>query len=203
MEEKILVALYEMITPAKIEKFERIAAERTDYITMVVENLYQEHNASAVMRSCDCFGIQNLPIIENDNQFTVNNDIAKSAGKWICDNHYSDPLFPTKKCIQQIKNKGYKIAATTFHTDAYTINNVPLDEPIAFLYGTEGTGLSEKALDLADYFVNIPMVGFIESFNISVSAALTMNTVRNRLNESQINWKLSPEEQTLLKKRMV
>jgi tRNA (guanosine-2'-O-)-methyltransferase len=81
MEEKILVALYEMITPAKIEKFERIAAERTDYITMVVENLYQEHNASAVMRSCDCFGIQNLPIIENDNQFTVNNDIAKSAGK--------------------------------------------------------------------------------------------------------------------------
>ncbi|PWH86899.1 TrmH family RNA methyltransferase [Brumimicrobium oceani] len=200
MEEKLLKALYSIITPAKIEKFERIAAERTKHVTVAVENLYQEHNASAVMRSCDCFGIQDLHIIESDNVFNVNKDIALGAGQWVNDYHYTDKLYPTTNCIQSLKDRGYKIAATTPHTDAYTINTVPIDEPIAFLFGTEQTGLSEKALDLADYYVKIPMVGFTESFNISVSAALTINTIRTRLEaQSDLNWKLSHEEQTKLK----
>lgn len=200
MDEKLLKALYSIITPAKIEKFERIAAERTRHVTVAVENLYQEHNASAVMRSCDCFGIQDLHIIEKDNVFNVNKDIALGAGQWVNHYHYTDKLYPTTTCIQTLKDKGYKIASTTPHTDAYTINNVPIDEPIAFLFGTEQTGLSEKALDLSDYYVKIPMVGFTESFNISVSAALTINTVRTRLeNQEELNWKLSKEEQTKLK----
>ncbi|RFC54948.1 TrmH family RNA methyltransferase [Brumimicrobium aurantiacum] len=200
MQEKLLEALYQIITPEKVEKFERIAAERTRYATVAVENLFQEHNASAVMRSCDCFGIQDLHIIEQDNKFNVNRDIALGAGQWVDHHHYTDILYPTTTCITTLKEKGYKIAATTPHTDAYTINNVPLDEPIAFVFGTEQTGLSEKALDLADYYVKIPMVGFTESFNISVSAALTMNTIRTRLeNMEGLNWKLTKEEQTALK----
>lgn len=200
MDEKLLKALYSIITPAKIEKFERIAAERTRHITVAVENLYQEHNASAVMRSCDCFGIQDLHIIEKDNVFNVNKDIALGAGQWVDHYHYTDKLYPTTTCIQTLKDKGYKIASTTPHTDAYTINTVPIDEPIAFLFGTEQTGLSEKALDLSDYYVKIPMVGFTESFNISVSAALTINTVRTRLeSQEELNWRLSKEEQTKLK----
>jgi tRNA (guanosine-2'-O-)-methyltransferase len=200
MDEKLLEALYSIITPAKIEKFERIAAERTRHVTVAVENLYQEHNASAVMRSCDCFGIQDLHIIEKDNKFNVNKDIALGAGQWVNHYHYTDILYPTTTCIQTLKDKGYKIASTTPHTDAYTINDVPIDEPIAFLFGTEQTGLSEKALDLSDYYVKIPMVGFTESFNISVSAALTINTVRTRLeNQENLNWKISKEEQTALK----
>lgn len=200
IEEKLLKSLFSIITPEKIEKFERIASERTNYITVVVENLYQEHNASAVIRSCDCFGIQNLHVIEKDNSFNVNKDIALGAGQWVNHHHYSDPLYPTTTCVQSLKQKGYKIAATTPHTDAFSINDVPIDEPIAFLFGTEQTGLSEKALDLADYYVKIPMVGFTESFNISVSAALTMNTIRTRLeNQDEISWKLNKNEQTRLK----
>src|SRR5690554_4805342 len=200
MEEKLLQALYQIITPEKVEKFERIAAERTRHVTVAVENLYQEHNASAVMRSCDCFGIQDLHIIEQDNKFSVNRDIALGAAQWVNHYHYTDKLYPTTTCIQSLKDKGYKIAATTSHTDAYSINNVPIDEPIAFLFGTEQTGLSEKALDLSDYYVKIPMVGFTESFNISVSAALTINTIRTRLEKyDEFNWKLSQEEQTRLK----
>lgn len=200
MEEKLLKALYSIITPAKIDKFERIAAERTKHVTVVVENLYQEHNASAVMRSCDCFGIQDIHIIEKDNKFSLNRDIALGAGQWVTHNHYTDKLYPTTTCIQTLKEQGYRIAATTPHTDAYTINTVPIDEPIAFLFGTEQTGLSEKALDLADYYVKIPMVGFTESFNISVSAALTINTIRTRLeSQDNFNWKLSKEDQTSLK----
>ncbi len=200
MDERLLQALYSIITPEKIEKFERIASERTRHVTVAVENLYQEHNASAVMRSCDCFGIQDLHIIEQDNKFSVNRDIALGAAQWVNHYHYTDKLFPTTTCIQTLRDKGYKIAATTPHTDAYTINDVPIDEPIAFLFGTEQTGLSEKALDLADYYVRIPMVGFTESFNISVSAALTINTIRTRLeNLENLDWKLSKVEQTSLK----
>src|SRR5690554_6917931 len=200
MEEKLLQALYQIITPEKVEKFERIAAERTRYITIAVENIFQEHNASAVIRSCDCFGIQDVHIIEKNNRFTLNRDIALGAGQWINHYHYTDPLFPTSKCIQELKNQGYKIAATTPHTDAFTINDVPIDRPLAILFGTEQTGLSEKALEMADYYVKIPMVGFTESFNISVSAALTINAIRTRLEQqNDFEWKLNKEEQTTLK----
>lgn len=199
-EEKLLEALYQIITPAKIEKFERIASQRTRYFTVAVENLYQEHNASAVMRSCDCFGVQDLHVIEKNNTFSVQQEIASGAAQWVNHYHYSDQHFPTRTCINTLKDKGYKIAATTPHTDAYTVNNIPLEEPIAFLFGTEKTGLSEKALEMSDYFVKIPMVGFTESFNISVSAALTMHTIRTRLeNQEKLNWALSKKEQTLLK----
>jgi len=200
MEEKLLHALYQIITPEKVEKFEQIAANRTRYITVAVENLFQEHNASAVVRSCDCFGIQDLHIIEQTNKFSVNRDIALGAGQWVNHYHYSDPQSPTLKCIKSLKEKGYKIAATTPHTDAYTINNVPINEPTVFLFGTEQNGLSEEALEVSDYYVKIPMVGFTESFNISVSAALTMNITRTRLEQqSEWEWKLSKEEQTKLK----
>lgn len=202
MDKKLLQALYQIITPEKIDKFEKNAAERTRHLTIVVENIYQDHNASAVIRSCDCFGIQDLHVIEKYNKFTLNKDISLGAGQWVNHFHYhkNENSDPTVECINTLKSKGYKIVATTPHTDAYTINNVPINEPIAVLFGTEQLGLSEKALALSDYAVNIPMVGFTESFNISVSAALTMNVLRTRLEEAEgLDWKLSEEEQTKIK----
>lgn len=198
--EALLEELYKIITPEKVVKFDEIAAERTRHITVVVENLYQEHNASAVMRSCDCFGIQDLHIIEKGNKFSVNREIAMGAGKWVDNHHYFDPLFPTKKCITSLKDKGYRIVATTPHTNDILLDELSVKEPIAVLFGTEQTGLSETALSLADDFVRIPMHGFTESFNISVSAALTMMTLRKKLEaETDLNWKLSQEEQIELK----
>lgn len=200
MEEKLLEALYQIIRPEKVEKFDEIAAERTRHVTVAVENIYQEHNASAVIRSCDCFGIQDVHVIEKTNKFTLNKDIALGAGQWITYHQHSNTDNPTIDCIKTLKEKGYKIIATTPHTDAYTINDVPIDEPVAILFGTEQEGLSEEALEMADYYVRIPMVGFTESFNISVSAALTMNTIRTRLeSQNDFEWKLSKEEQTKLK----
>lgn len=200
MEEELLKALYAIITPAKQEKFDRIASERTRHVTIAVENIFQEHNASAVTRSCDCFGIQDLHIIEKTNKFTVNKDIALGSGQWVDNFHYSDQLFPTTKCIQTLKDKGYKIAATSPYAEEYTVQNIPINQPIAFVFGTEQVGLSEKALNMVDYLVKIPMVGFTESFNVSVSAALIMHTIRTRLeNQTDFNWKLSEKEQTLLK----
>lgn len=200
MREALLEEFYKIITEEKVEKFERIAAQRTRHITVAVENLYQEHNASAVMRSCDCFGIQDLHVIEKGNSFNVNREIAMGAGKWVNHYHYVDHLYPTKKCIHALKEKGYRIVATTPHTNDVTIDQLKIDQPLAILFGTEQSGLSETALDLSDEFVKIPMYGFTESFNISVSAALTMMTLRKKLEEqNQFDWLLSEEEQTELK----
>lgn len=200
MRKALLEELYKIITQDKVDKFERLAALRTRHLTVVVENLYQEHNASAVMRSCDCFGIQDIHIVEKGNKFSVNREIAMGAGKWVDNHHYTDKLYPTKKCISTLKEKGYRIIATTPHTNDVTINELDVSQPLALLFGTEQSGLSETALDMADEFVKIPMYGFTESFNISVSAALSMMTIRRKLeDQTDLNWLLSEKEQTELK----
>lgn len=195
----VLAELYDIITPSKREMFDRIAADRTNYITVALENVYQEHNASAVLRSCDCFGIQNLHVIEKDNQYKVQRDIALGAGRWVDMYNYDRGTQPEIDCINALKEKGYRIIATTPHTNDVTINDLSLEQPMAFIFGTKRRGISPEVMELADEFVKIPMYGFTESFNISVSAAITLNVIRERLENSTIEWKFTPEEQTKLK----
>ncbi len=199
MNSKVLAAFYEIITPNKKEMFDRIAADRTKHLTVVMENIYQEHNASAVLRSCDCFGLQDLHVIEKDNTYKIQRDIALGAGRWVDMYNYDDSENVTKDCLNDLKSKGYKIVATTPHTDSQTIYDLDLTQPIALVFGTERRGISEEVVEMADEFVKIPMYGFTESFNISVSVAIVLNTLRQRLEQSDLNWKLSDEEQTLLK----
>lgn len=197
---KLLKTLYTLITPEKQIKFDEIASDRTNHITVAVENIYQDHNASAVMRTCDCFGVRDLHIIEKTNKFTVQRDIAMGATRWVNHFHYSDLTSPTTKCISSLKEKGYKVIATSPHAENKDIFNINLDQPMAFIFGTEKSGLSDIALEMADEHVNIPMYGFTESFNISVSAALTLQAIRNRLaKQDHIDWRLNVEQQIDLK----
>ena len=198
MEEKILAEFYEIISDNKKAMFDRIASERTRHITLAIENVYQEHNASAVLRSCDCFGIQELHVIEKNNQYKVQRDIALGAGRWVDMYNYNQGEQVTKDCIDKLKSKGYTIVATTPHTEN-TIYDLDLSQPIALVFGTERRGISEEVMEMADTFVKIPMYGFTESFNISVSVAIILNTLRQRLEQSNYTWKLTPEEQTALK----
>lgn len=195
----ILESFYHIITPNKIELFERIAADRTRYLTIALENIYQEHNASAVLRTCDCFGIQDLQVIEKDNQYQIQRDIALGSGRWVDIHNFNQEMDPTKACISALKNQGYQIVATTPHTDAYTVHDLPLEKPLAFFFGTERQGLGEEMLEAADMHVRIPMYGFTESFNISVSVAVLLQTIRQRLEQSNYDWKLPEAEQTALK----
>lgn len=195
----VLKEFYTIITPNKQEMFDRIAADRTNYLTVALENVYQEHNASAVLRTCDCFGIQELHVIEKDNQYKVQRDIALGAGRWVDMYNYDRGEDPSIDCIQKLKSKGYRIVATTPHTNDVTINEINLDGPMALIFGTERRGLSPEIMENADEFVKIPMYGFTESFNISVSAAITLNVLRQRLENSNLAWRLTIEEQTQLK----
>ncbi len=195
----VLNELYKIITPSKQEMFDRIAAERTNFLTVSLENVYQEHNASAVLRSCDCFGIQQLHVIEKDNQYKIQRDIALGAGRWVDMFNYDQGGNPTMDCINNLRSKGYRIVATSPHANEKTINDIDISQPMALIFGTERRGISDEVKAAADEFVSIPMYGFTESFNISVSVAITLNVLRQRLEKSSVDWKLTEEEQILLK----
>ena len=196
--EYVLSEFYKIITPNKVEMFERIAADRTNHVTVALENIYQEHNASAVIRTCDCFGVQNLHVIEKDHQYALKRDIALGAGRWVDLKNYNLGENPSIDCIQKLKNQGYKIVSTSPHSKI-SIDDLPLSHPVALFFGTERRGLSSDILSQSDLTISIPMYGFTESFNISVSVAIALNTLRRRFENSDFNWKLSKDEQTFLK----
>lgn len=199
MNEKLLTELYNIITPNKVQMYEQLVPLRTRHLTIVLENIFQEHNASAVLRTCESFGVQDLHVIEKDNKYKVQRDIARGAGRWVDMYNYNKGEEPTLECLQTLKSKGYKIIATTPHEDDYTVDTLPIDQPMALVFGTEQSGISDLVREHADAFVKIPMYGFTESFNISVSAAIAMHVLRTRLENSELNWKLTPEEQIELK----
>ena len=198
MDSQVLNQLYELISPSKRVLLDHIASERTKYLTVVLEDIVKEFNSSAVMRSCDCFGVQELNIIAENQQFEVQRDIAKGSGNWVDVIAYSGNDSPGTKCLTDLKDNGFRIIATSPHADK-TIDQISIDQPIALVFGTERDGISENITSNADELVKIPMYGFTESFNISVSAALILNQLRNRLEASNLDWKLSEAEQTILK----
>lgn len=192
---RLLEFLETMITENRKRKFGEIVANRTRYITIVLEDIFQPHNASAVLRTCDCFGIQDVHIVENRNKYEVNPDVALGASKWLSLHKYNTSENNTADCLNQLKNSGYQIIATTPHQDGHTPQSLPLDEKIALVFGTELDGLTKTAISLADGFVKIPMVGFTESLNISVSAAIFLHTLTGRLRNSDAHWRLTEEEE--------
>ena len=174
--------------------FDQIIEERTKYVTVALEDIFQPQNASAVLRTCDVFGIQDVHIIENENEYNVNPQVVHGASKWINLHKYNQKENNTLDCINKLKSNGYKVYGTTPHTEDTLIQNIPLDNKVALMFGTELTGLSDIAMENVDGFVKIPMYGFTESLNISVSAAVSLYELSKRLKESEIDWKLSEED---------
>lgn len=200
-DKEILDYLMSYATDNKKKLFSQVIEQRTNHITVVLEDIFQPHNASAVLRSCDVYGIQNVHVVENYNKYKVNPKVVMGATKWINMHKYNGDEHNTLKCINQLKSEGYKIIATTPHHDDCDISELPISQKTALMFGTELTGLSKVAIDNADGFVRVPMYGFTESLNISVCAAISLYEISKRLRSSTINWQLSDDEklQQLLK----
>lgn len=196
--EFVLQCFREILTPHKVSLFEQIANERTRYLSIVLEDIFQEHNASAIIRTSDCFGIQDLYTIEERNRYVLQRKIALGSGRWIDLHRFTAKERAAHECIQQLKSKGYKIVATSPHANAYSPETIPLNQPLALCFGTERLGLSDVLLAQADYHLAIPMYGFTESFNLSVSVAIILQSLRTRLNQETIEWKLSKEEKEVV-----
>ncbi|MEE8261980.1 MAG: RNA methyltransferase [Gammaproteobacteria bacterium] len=183
------------VTDDKRKRIDQILERCTRYLTVVLEDIYQIHNASAVVRSCECFGVQALHVIEERNVFRINPDITVGASKWISIKRYSSgDGAATQTCLEGLKARDYRIGAMIPRKDATPIKELSLDQKVALCFGTEEDGLSEGAHSLADIFVAIPMVGFTQSFNLSVSVALSLFALTDRLYGSRINWHLSENE---------
>lgn len=192
--QKLYDEFTQYLTDERRERFEKNAYERTRYVTVVLEDVYQEHNISAVLRTCDCFGVQNVHIIEDKHQYRANEAISKGASQWLSLTRYSKPEQSTAECFAALRAQGYTIVAATPHEQDTLIDALPLDSKIAVVFGTERWGLSSYALENADKFVKIPLYGFTESFNISVSAAIALYELTQRLRQSSVSWRLSPDE---------
>jgi tRNA (guanosine-2'-O-)-methyltransferase len=191
----LLIYLSQFVSETRLKKFDQIINERTRHITVVLEDIYQAHNASAVLRSCDCFGIQDVHFIENRNKYKISTDVDMGASSWLSIYRHSEKENNnTISCLQSLKSRGYKIVATTPHEKDCTLDQLTIDNKIALVFGTEIDGITDEVKNLADDFVRIPMFGFTESFNISVSAALSMYELTSRLRKSNIEYKLKEEE---------
>lgn len=182
------------VTDNKMQIFEACLAQRTRYVTVVLEDIYQPQNASAVLRSCDCFGIQDVHVIENDHAYDINPKVVLGASKWMHIHKYFEEDFNTERCLRGLKERGYQLVATSPRADSIPIDEFPIDKPIALMMGTEKRGLSNVAINMADALVTIPMVGFTESLNISVSAAICLRHLTHRLRQSDIQWQLNDDE---------
>ena len=179
---------------------ERVLDQRTRYVTVVLEDIYQSHNASAVMRTCECLGIQNVNTVETSSQWSTNKKVLKGSDKWLDIIRYKSPEANNiADCFRDLKQHGYLIAVADPSPDGISIEEVSLDQPLAIAMGHELKGSSQFAMDHADLKVKIPMVGFTESLNISVSAAICLQSVLSRLRNSDIPWRLTGDEKDLLR----
>jgi tRNA (guanosine-2'-O-)-methyltransferase len=182
------------VSERRKERLKEVLAERTRHIAVVLEDVYQAHNASAVLRSCDCFGVQDVHFIENRNKFKISEDVSMGSTQWLSIKKYSQEENNTASCLQGLKNKGYRIVATTPHKNDKTLSELDVTKPFALVFGTEIDGITETVFEMADEFVKIPMYGFTESFNISVSAALCMYELTGRIRKEKIPYQLNKAE---------
>ncbi|MEH6771456.1 RNA methyltransferase [Maribacter arcticus] len=196
IDEKLLAYLEEFISEKRMRRFNDILSHRTNYITVAVEDVFQMHNTSAVIRSCESFGLQQAHLIEGKYGQRLDEEIAMGAQKWVDIKRYKN----SKEVVDVLRNKGYKIVATSPHADSSLLQDYELDGKMALFFGTENKGLSDYVLENSDAFLKIPMVGFTESLNISVSAAIILQHLTAKLKSSNFDWKLTPSE--MMEKRL-
>jgi tRNA (guanosine-2'-O-)-methyltransferase len=187
---ELLNYLEGFLTENRKEGFLRVLQNRTKHFTIAMEDVYQLHNTSAVMRSCEVFGIQELNVIEQKFGKRIDSEIAMGAQKWVDVFRYNS----VQNCLDILRAKGYQIIATTPHDDSSLLHEFDITKPSALFFGTERDGLSAEVMQQADGFLKIPMVGYTESLNISVSAAIIIQDITNRLRQSKLDWQLTEEE---------
>ncbi len=192
---RLIPLLEPFVTEHKRRLMQSVLDERTRWLTVALEDIYQPHNASAALRSCECFGVQDVHVIENRNRFRPSSDVAMGAAKWLNLHHYrGNNAGDSSPCIAALRQTGYRIVATALTPDATPLPDLSLEKPVALLFGTEDEGLSMAAMDEADERVRIPMFGFTRSFNVSVSVALCLHSLSTRLRASDRPWRLSDTE---------
>jgi len=198
IDQKLLEYFEGYLTDKRKQTFKDVLSQRTRHFTVVLEDIYQAHNASAVVRTCDIFGVQDIHAIENKYTNKVSRHVAKGSQKWLNIKRYREDGDNTTACLNHLKKEGYQIIGTTPHNNSCMLQEFDITKKSAFVFGVEAEGISDIVKDNADGFLKIPMVGFTESLNISVAAAIILQDVTTKLRESTINWQLTDQEKKVL-----
>lgn len=191
---KAIEVLLPFVSENKQHVFNACLRERTRHLTVVLEDIYQPQNASAVLRTSDCFGLQDVHVIENDHAYDINPKVVKGATKWLHVSKYYEEEHNSLRCLTGLKQQGYALVATSPSPESIPLHLLPIDRPMALMIGTEKHGLSPIAMQMADMQVTIPMFGFTESLNLSVSAAICLQHLMHRIRHSDLDWRLSASE---------
>lgn len=186
--------LSELMLPQRFEVFKNVLDNRTKYITVCLENLFYAQNASSIIRSCEAFGIQNIHIVENICPFKANADIVRGTDKWLNIKRYAQDD-GIEQLVGKLKEDGYRIVSTSPHKSGKSCEQIDISKgKIALFFGTEKTGISDKLEALSDEFITIPMYGFVESLNVSVCSAISLQALTKRLHDSTIDWSLTQQD---------
>lgn len=179
----------------RVNTIEKILAQRTRYMTVVLEDIYQSQNANAVLRTCECFGVQDVHIIENRNPYKSNPDVVRGASKWLTLKRYNTKPNNTPEAFERLKQDGYRIVVTSPHANDIDLPNFDLHKgKFALVIGNEREGISDFAQNHADEFLKVPMLGFTESLNLSVCTAIIVHDLMQKLHGSDIEFLLSTQE---------
>jgi tRNA (guanosine-2'-O-)-methyltransferase len=201
VDQGLLNYLGQFITPHKKSVMELVLSKRTRHLTVVLEDIFKPHNASAVIRTCDCFGLQDIHVIEKTDQYKVNPYVTRGASQWIdLHKYYRKGTNPVDACFDTLRKKGYKIYGTSPSADSISVYDLHPDEKLALVFGNEHEGISEEVKSKADGLVHIPMQGFTDSFNISVSASIFLYDLVRKSEKLKIeNFHLSEREKDELR----
>jgi tRNA (guanosine-2'-O-)-methyltransferase len=197
---ELLTYLQQFLLEERIQRFEQVLNLRTKHITVALENVSDLQNINAAIRSAEGFGLQELHIINNGTKFKPAKKIVQGSHRWVTIHQHKEEANNTLSCIRHLREKGYKIVATTPHEKVHTIRKLDITQPTALFFGQENEGITDLLKQEADEFVMIPMMGFTESFNISVAVAIMLFELTSRLRENEkINWQLTDEEKYRLR----
>ena len=183
----------EFITEERKEVLQRTVSQRTHYMRIMTENMFHPQNASAIMRHCEAFGIQQIHTVEDRCKFDPSVNIVRGTHKWVDVEHHEN----TAEALAALKAEGYRIVATTPHRCSATPETFDVKKgKFVLVFGTEKTGVSEEILAEADEFLQIPMCGMVDSLNVSASAAILIYMLSQRMRLECENWHLSDEKRT-------
>jgi tRNA (guanosine-2'-O-)-methyltransferase len=193
--------LAQFVSEHKKNFVDKVLDQRTRYVTIVMEDIYQSQNASAVVRTCECMGLQDIHIVENTAKYQLNIRVLKGANKWInLERYRAKGVNNTEACFARLKSNGYKILLADPAETGKSIHDVDVHESkLAIVFGNELRGASDYAVTHCDDTVRIPLYGFTESLNISVSAAICLNTILSKLRSTETNIYLKQDEKDAIR----
>lgn len=200
-EKLALQHLARFVSEHKKNFIDKVLSVRTRHVTIVMEDIYQSQNASAVIRTAECMGLQDVHIIEQQSKYDINPRVLKGSNKWMTLHRYRDrTINNTEKCFEALHERGYRILVTDPDPDGTPVDEVEVGEQkLALVFGNELRGVSDYAKQHADMRITIPMFGFTESLNISVSVAICLKALISRLHQYKGNWTITDDEKQQLR----